>query len=113
MPTSANPFIVPTEIEVARLMPPEMVFSQEYLADFIEDGGAVFRRLREMAVARPQRQAIDYHRYVMGVDLGRRRDFTVCAVIDCTGQGSVGSGQGSGVGDQGSVGGQWAGIGGQ
>jgi hypothetical protein len=98
MPTAANPFIVPSEIEDARLMLPEMIFRQEYLADFIEDGGAVFRRLREAATATPQPQAIDYHRYVMGVDLGRRMDFTVCAVIDC-------SGQGSGVGGQGSEGG--------
>jgi hypothetical protein len=85
MPTTANPFLGPTEIEDARLMLPEMIFAQEYLADFIEDGGAVFRRLREAATAIPQRQATGYHRYVMGVDLGRRMDFTVCAVIDCSG----------------------------
>jgi hypothetical protein len=87
MPTSTNPFIAPGEIEDARLMLPEMVFAQEYLADFIENAGAVFRRLRESATSTPQREAIDYHRYVMGVDLGRRMDFTVCAVIDCSGTG--------------------------
>ena len=100
MPTSTSPFIAPGEIEDARRMLPEMVFRQEYLADFIEDGGAVFRRLREMAAARPQQQAIDYHRYVMGVDLGRRMDFTVCAVVDCSGQWSVAGGQGSVSGRQ-------------
>jgi hypothetical protein len=99
MPTARNPFIAAGEIEDARLMLPEMVFAQEYLAEFIEDGGAVFRRLREAATARPQRHAIDYHRYVMGVDLGRRMDFTVCAVIDCSG----GSGQWAGIS------GQWSG----
>jgi hypothetical protein len=38
MPTSANPFIPKSEIEDARLMLPEMVFGQEYLAEFIEVG---------------------------------------------------------------------------
>jgi hypothetical protein len=85
MPTSANPFIPTSETDDARQMLPEIIFAQEYLADFIEDGGAVFRRLRESATATPQQQALDYHRYVMGVDLGRRMDFTVCAVIDCSG----------------------------
>ena len=109
MPTSTNPFIAPGEIEDARRILPAMVFRQEYLADFIEDGGAVFRRLREMAAARSQQHAIDYHRYVMGVDLGRRMDFTVCAVVDCSG-----GGQWSGVSGQGSgVGGQWSGVSGQ
>jgi len=107
MPTSANPFIPASEIEDARRMLPEMVFGQEYLAEFVEDGGAVFRRLRETATARRQQEAIDYHRYVMGVDLGRRMDFTVCAVIDCSGRRAGGSGrraggsgQGAGAGSQ-------------
>jgi hypothetical protein len=106
MQTSTNPFIAPREIEDARRMLPEMVFRQEYLADFIEDGGAVFRRLMEMAAARSQQHAIDYHRYVMGVDLGRRMDFTVCAVVDCSGGGqwSGVSGRVSGASGQGSVG---------
>jgi hypothetical protein len=63
-------------------MLPEMIFRQEYLADFIEDGSAVFRLIQQAAQAKPQTHALDYHRYVMGVDLGRRMDFTVCAVID-------------------------------
>jgi len=103
MPTAENPYISESEIQDARLMLPETVFRQEYLADFIEDGGAVFRRLREAATAAPQHQAMEYHRYVMGVDLGRRMDFTVCAVIDCSGS----SGQGA------VVGGQWSVVGGQ
>src|SRR5262249_50747705 len=85
MPTAANEYIPHSEIEQARLMLPEIVFAQEYLADFIQDGGCVFRRLREAAIAPPQPHALDYHKYVMGVDLGRRMDFTVCAVIDCSG----------------------------
>ena len=38
MPTSANPYILESEIEDARLMLPEIVFAQEYMAEFIEVG---------------------------------------------------------------------------
>jgi hypothetical protein len=44
-PTLANPHIAPEEIEEARRSLPERVFAQEYLAQFLEDGGGVFRRV--------------------------------------------------------------------
>lgn len=43
-PTSANPFIDPAEIEAARLDLPELTFRQEYLAEFVQLAGAMFRR---------------------------------------------------------------------
>lgn len=43
-PTSANPFIDPQEIEDARKDLPELVFRQEYLAEFVQLAGALFRR---------------------------------------------------------------------
>src|SRR5262249_41701481 len=51
MPTAANRYIAPSEIDDACLTLPELVFAQEYLAQFIEDGGAAFRRLEEKAHA--------------------------------------------------------------
>jgi hypothetical protein len=44
-PTSANPHIAADEIEAARRDLPERIFAQEYLAQFLEDGGGVFRRV--------------------------------------------------------------------
>ena len=44
-PTSANPYIRPAEIEAARGGLPERVFRQEYLAEFLENEGAVFRNI--------------------------------------------------------------------
>ena len=81
-PTGANPLILPQEIEEARALLPERVFRQEYLAEFVEDGGTVFRNAAQAATASPQDRAQAGHRYIMGVDLARRVDFTVCAVID-------------------------------
>lgn len=43
-PTSANPFILPSEIEAARQMLPRRIFQQEYMAEFLSPEGAMFRR---------------------------------------------------------------------
>lgn len=44
-PTSANPFILPQEIEAARANLSERAFSQEYLAEFVTTGkGGIFDR---------------------------------------------------------------------
>ena len=51
MPTSANPFINSQEIEAARLDMTETAFNQEYLAQFVNWEGSVFRRVGEAATA--------------------------------------------------------------
>lgn len=85
-PTSDNPYIPDEEIEAARAGLPERIFRQEYLAEFIDDAGGVFRRVMEAATAEGQDKAIDGHTYVMGVDWGRHHDFTVVSVYDVTTQ---------------------------
>ena len=82
MPTVANPYIDPTEVEAARADLAERVFAQEYLAVFLEDAGGVFRRVQEVAIAEPQDGPVAGHDYVLGVDWGRHHDFTVLALID-------------------------------
>jgi phage terminase large subunit-like protein len=81
-PTSANPYIAPAEIEEARALLPERVFRQEFLAEFLEDGGAVFRNLTACATGAPQEAPVPGHRYVFGVDWGRADDFTAIAILD-------------------------------
>jgi len=83
-PTASNPFIAKSEIEAARRNLPERVFRQEFLAEFIEDGGGVLRRVVEAATAAPQDRAVNGHDYVLGVDWGKHEDFTVICVIDLT-----------------------------
>ena len=53
-PTANNPFIAKEEIEAAKWDLPEMIFRQEYLAEFIDDAGGVFRRVQEAAVLEPK-----------------------------------------------------------
>ncbi len=84
-PTSDNPFIPASEIEDARQHLPDRVFRQEFLAEFIDDAGGVFRGVSAAAVAVEQERAVEGHQYAIGVDWGKYNDFTVFAVLDVTG----------------------------
>lgn len=87
-PTVANPHIDPAEVEDARKSLPERIFAQEYLAQFLEDGGGVFRRVSAAVDASLPAEAHiaqadpDGRAYVIGVDWGRHNDFTVITVVD-------------------------------
>lgn len=83
MPTVSNPHIDPAEVESARLDMPERAFQQEYLAEFLSDGGAVFRKVRDAATVYAG-DPEDGHAYAFGVDWGRVDDFTVIMVLDTT-----------------------------
>lgn len=80
-PTSANPYIDPEEIEAARELLPERLFKQEFLAEFLDDAGAVFRRVQECATLAPGQPEAG-HTYVFGMDWGKEDDFTAIAVVD-------------------------------
>lgn len=87
-PTSANPFIPPSEIEFAQGQLPERAFQQEYLAQFLDDAGGVFLKVRQAvetgrkANEEPQAGQL----YVCGVDLAKTKDFTVVVVRDADGR---------------------------
>lgn len=81
-PTTANPHIKPEEIEARRELLPKRTFKQEYLAEFTEDGGAVFRNIAACVSSNGVAHAQPTHRYIFGVDWGKEQDFTAIAVID-------------------------------
>lgn len=86
MPTTANPYIDPEEVEKARLELPEQIFHQEYLAQFLQSAGAVFRNIDNCIGARPSLpQNHRGHRVVAGVDWAQKEDFTCISVVcaDC------------------------------
>ena len=60
---------------------PELIFRQEYMAEFIEGGGEVFQDIRGV-LEDCLREPIEGHNYVMGVDLAKHKDFTVLTVAD-------------------------------
>lgn len=82
-PTAHNPHIPAAEIEATRHTLPERVFKQEYLAEFLSDGSAVFPNLSGVTTAQPTAPTPG-HTYVFGVDWGRDNDFTAVSVLDAT-----------------------------
>lgn len=84
MPTSANPYVSPREIEAMRRELPERVFQQEVLARFLDGGAGVFRRVQEAATAHPLDGPAAGAAYVVGCDWARAvgGDYTVLTVMD-------------------------------
>lgn len=83
-PSQDNPLIAPEEFEALRRSTPERIWQQEYLAQFTDDSGQVFRAVRAAAVAPEGAEPQPEHRYVAGIDWGREEDFTAVAVINAT-----------------------------
>ncbi len=84
-PTSDNPMpSIRRAAQLARERVSDRTYRQEWLAEFVEDGGGVFRGVRRCATAYPQPQANPDHAYVIGVDWGRTHDSTVITVLDTT-----------------------------
>jgi hypothetical protein len=77
-----NPLISKDEIDEIRRVTPERVFRAEYLAEFIDDEGQVFRGVREAATAPSHAEPISGRHYVAGIDWGRSKDYTVITVLD-------------------------------
>lgn len=87
--TADNPHISADEIEEARRQLPERVFRQEYLAEFAEDSGAVFRNVATVSRLQPLsldaiRQQHAGHELVLGVDWGKSDDYTVFSLVCAT-----------------------------
>jgi hypothetical protein len=77
-----NPLIPRDEIDQLRRTTPDRVFRAEYLAEFIDDDGQVFRGVREAATAPLGTQPIAGRTYVAGIDWGRSNDYTVITILD-------------------------------
>ncbi len=82
-PTTANPFIDPSEVAAAKYDLPESIYRQEYLAEFLDNEGSVFRNIDACMNAVEADHA--GHNIIMGVDWGKQNDFTCISVgcVDC------------------------------
>jgi len=73
-------------VDLMRRELPELIFKQEFLAEFISGAGAVFRGLNGAEIATVCTSALAEpqpgRRYVVGVDLARKTDYVVLAVMD-------------------------------
>lgn len=80
-PSSANPLV---NIQKAAVLAESTVsrrtYQQEWLAQFVEDGGGVFKGVENCVKQYPDAPDFDKH-YVIGVDWGRNNDATVFVVL--------------------------------
>lgn len=77
-----NPEISFEEMQVALDQLGERRFRQEYLAEFLDDAGGVFRNVRSNIGGALLRGPEAGHEYVIGVDLAKYQDYTVLVVCD-------------------------------
>ena len=63
---------------------PSLNWREEFLAEFIPDGGGVFAGLERAATVEMIHKPITNHEYVMGIDVGFNHDKTCISVIDVT-----------------------------
>ena len=71
------------QLEKSRQTMSAALFNQEWMCDFLETEGSVFRNVRQAATAVPLPPQ-NGHYYTMGVDLAKVQDFTVIAIYDRT-----------------------------
>jgi len=84
-PSSDNPMPTIKEAALAaKSRVSDRTYRQEWLAEFLDDGGGVFRNVVECATAVRQERGANDHVYVIGIDWGRTTDMTVVIVIDAT-----------------------------
>ena len=81
MSSYENPHIPKAELDGLKETMIERAWMQEIMAEFLEDGGGVFRNVMKCSRlgARPPEAG---HQYVIGADWGRTEDATVFCVLD-------------------------------
>jgi hypothetical protein len=81
-PTYANPFIKKESIDAFKIDMPEDMFRQEYLAEFLDSGGTVFKGLSAMRMRSQGLQLMPQSDGCrVGCDIGRYRDWTVLTAL--------------------------------
>lgn len=86
---SESGIIAPDQLKEAKITAVnEAFYNQEFECAFLEGEGRIFRSVREVCTAEPQRPQ-DNHNYVMGVDLAKHVDWTVITVYDREGNKQV------------------------
>ena len=78
-----NPFADISEIEDAKKTLPDNVFKQEYMGEFIDDGGEVFGNIKNSTF---NEYPTPNGQIYCGIDLGRQNDYSVATFMDKDGR---------------------------
>ena len=79
--SSDNPYSNPVIIGIAKENLPDVLFRQEYLAEFV-DSAAIFENLNTICVLDTIDKPVEGRTYYMGIDIALKNDYTVINVID-------------------------------
>lgn len=77
-----NPFLKKELIDRKMKTMTRLMFRQEILAEFVDDGGEVFSGIEPCIFDCMRTEPIPGREYVMGVDLAKYEDYTVIYVVD-------------------------------
>ena len=81
-PSSANPSsLIRAAMQMAKGRVSEDTYRQEWMGEFVESGGMVFRNVRDRAFGQQQEYQAG-RQYVSGVDVASSVDYTVVSVMD-------------------------------
>jgi hypothetical protein len=81
-PSLSEGLVEKATIELMRTKMPEAIWRALYLAEIPDSDVALFRNLDEVFCGQELTAPMPGRRYVMGVDLARKSDYTVAVVID-------------------------------
>ncbi len=85
-PSNVNKSIFTDKVwEKLKETTPQRKFEQEYLAQFLSDATSVFRGIDEIVSDYEREEPVEGRGYIMGVDLAKHEDYTVCMVMERSG----------------------------
>lgn len=82
LPSATNPHLPRRVLELDRQESTLATWNQEYLAQFLDSAGAVFKGFRSVCTLRPLDGPEPGRRYAIGVDWAKFEDYTVATVVD-------------------------------
>lgn len=85
LPSTVSPHITPEKLERLKRNMSDRAFRQEFLAEFLPDGGVIFPYVSEIIdpeIDITQTRRLAGHNYAMGVDWAKEDDRTAIVVMD-------------------------------
>jgi len=81
-PSEVNPYLSKKRLERLKKVLPKDVWEQEYMAIPKESASSVFRGIKDIITPGCLGEPIAGHRYIMGLDLAKFKDFSVITIVD-------------------------------
>lgn len=81
-----SPLISKIDLDNAKKTLPYDIYRQEYLAEFLEGSGTIFKNIKECAKVTKWEEPVQGMRYFAGIDWGKKKDSSVLTIMDINGR---------------------------